>query len=18
CARGIDNYHFSNTEFDYW
>nr|MOX60131.1 immunoglobulin heavy chain junction region [Macaca mulatta]MOX60339.1 immunoglobulin heavy chain junction region [Macaca mulatta]MOX64059.1 immunoglobulin heavy chain junction region [Macaca mulatta]MOX65138.1 immunoglobulin heavy chain junction region [Macaca mulatta]MOX66925.1 immunoglobulin heavy chain junction region [Macaca mulatta] len=18
CARGIDNYHFSNTDFDYW
>nr|MOX61427.1 immunoglobulin heavy chain junction region [Macaca mulatta] len=18
CTRGIDNYHFSNTEFDYW
>nr|MOX59124.1 immunoglobulin heavy chain junction region [Macaca mulatta]MOX61866.1 immunoglobulin heavy chain junction region [Macaca mulatta] len=18
CARGIDNYHFSDTDFDYW
>nr|MOX60282.1 immunoglobulin heavy chain junction region [Macaca mulatta] len=18
CARGIDNYHYSNTDFDYW
>nr|MOX58769.1 immunoglobulin heavy chain junction region [Macaca mulatta]MOX59640.1 immunoglobulin heavy chain junction region [Macaca mulatta]MOX61146.1 immunoglobulin heavy chain junction region [Macaca mulatta]MOX61641.1 immunoglobulin heavy chain junction region [Macaca mulatta]MOX61986.1 immunoglobulin heavy chain junction region [Macaca mulatta] len=18
CTRGIDNYHFSNTDFDYW
>nr|MOX59298.1 immunoglobulin heavy chain junction region [Macaca mulatta]MOX59794.1 immunoglobulin heavy chain junction region [Macaca mulatta]MOX59864.1 immunoglobulin heavy chain junction region [Macaca mulatta]MOX59969.1 immunoglobulin heavy chain junction region [Macaca mulatta]MOX60356.1 immunoglobulin heavy chain junction region [Macaca mulatta] len=18
CARGIDNYHYSDTDFDYW
>nr|MOX58840.1 immunoglobulin heavy chain junction region [Macaca mulatta]MOX58882.1 immunoglobulin heavy chain junction region [Macaca mulatta]MOX58931.1 immunoglobulin heavy chain junction region [Macaca mulatta]MOX58940.1 immunoglobulin heavy chain junction region [Macaca mulatta]MOX58965.1 immunoglobulin heavy chain junction region [Macaca mulatta] len=18
CVRGMDNYHFSNTDFDYW
>nr|MOX59367.1 immunoglobulin heavy chain junction region [Macaca mulatta] len=18
CARGMDNYHYSNTDFDYW
>nr|MOX64003.1 immunoglobulin heavy chain junction region [Macaca mulatta] len=18
CTRGIDNYHFTNTDFDYW
>nr|MOX58528.1 immunoglobulin heavy chain junction region [Macaca mulatta]MOX60783.1 immunoglobulin heavy chain junction region [Macaca mulatta]MOX61327.1 immunoglobulin heavy chain junction region [Macaca mulatta]MOX61922.1 immunoglobulin heavy chain junction region [Macaca mulatta]MOX68956.1 immunoglobulin heavy chain junction region [Macaca mulatta] len=18
CTRGIDNYHFSNTDFDFW
>nr|MOX58598.1 immunoglobulin heavy chain junction region [Macaca mulatta] len=18
CARGMDNHHYSNTDFDYW
>nr|MOX58820.1 immunoglobulin heavy chain junction region [Macaca mulatta]MOX60619.1 immunoglobulin heavy chain junction region [Macaca mulatta]MOX61394.1 immunoglobulin heavy chain junction region [Macaca mulatta]MOX61772.1 immunoglobulin heavy chain junction region [Macaca mulatta]MOX61981.1 immunoglobulin heavy chain junction region [Macaca mulatta] len=18
CVRGMDNYHYSNTDFDYW
>nr|MOX59588.1 immunoglobulin heavy chain junction region [Macaca mulatta]MOX60505.1 immunoglobulin heavy chain junction region [Macaca mulatta]MOX61060.1 immunoglobulin heavy chain junction region [Macaca mulatta]MOX64581.1 immunoglobulin heavy chain junction region [Macaca mulatta]MOX66318.1 immunoglobulin heavy chain junction region [Macaca mulatta] len=18
CARGIDNYHYTDTDFDYW